>query len=283
MPASRSRTERWRDTLHQIQDRNGGIEFTIARPGIDPSSSHGDLIWRVRIVRFDDHELVVEAPTAMGNAIHLNSDIDVVGVMAVGQNKWMFRSKTLGMTNTPGPRGLMMPAVRLQMPQEVERCQRRQFLRVPTAEIRMPEVECFPLLDPMSAIPAEVACREAIQSNAPFTTGSAIMPEVGPMFKASLVNIGGGGVGLLVPKTDTSGINRSKLIWARFDLRPEISAPLCITARIAHTHLNHEQDVYAGVSFEFAFHANYRPFVADLLVRYVGALQERQMANRKAA
>ncbi|MBS0191283.1 MAG: hypothetical protein U0573_15755 [Phycisphaerales bacterium] len=281
MPASRSRTERWRDSLQQIQDRNGGIEFTIARPGIDPEANHGDLLWRVRIVRMDDNELVVEAPTAMGNAIHLNPDIEIVGVIAVGQNKWMFRSTTLGMTATPGPRGLMMPAVRLRMPQDVERCQRRQHLRVSTAEIRLPEVECYPLLDPASAAPAEVACRDAIQRGIP--QGSDLLPEVGPMFKAKLVNIGGGGVGVLVPKGESSSFGRSGLIWTRFDLRPEIVAPLGVTARVAHTHLTHDQETYAGISFEFAFHGAYRPFVADLLVRYLQVLQERQMSARKAA
>lgn len=277
MPASRSRTERWRDCLQQIKDRSGGIEFTVARPGIDPEADSGDLVWRVRVIRFDDAELVVEAPVAMGNAIHLEPDIDVVGILSVGQNRWMFRSKTLGMTTTPGPRG-MMPALRLQMPENVERCQRRQFLRVATAEVRLPDVECFPLLDPMSAIPAEVACRTSMH-----TGGSTLLPEVGPVFKAKLLNIGGGGVGLLVPRSETSGVNRSKLIWARFDLRPDMPAPLGVTARIVHTHLNHEQDVYAGVSFEFAFHAAYRPFVSDLLVNYVQALQDRQMASRRAA
>ncbi|MBX3389081.1 MAG: hypothetical protein KF691_06450 [Phycisphaeraceae bacterium] len=278
MPASRSRTERWRDCLQQIKDRSGGIEFTVARPGIDPEANSGDLVWRVRVIRFDDSELVVEAPVAMGNAIHLGEDVEVVGILAVGQNRWMFRSKTLGMTTTAGPRG-MMPAVRLRMPEEVERCQRRQFLRVATAEIRLPEVECFPLLDPLSAVPAEVACRDAMKSG----VVSTLLPEVGPVFKAKLLNIGGGGVGLLVPRSETSGANRSKLIWARFDLRPEMPAPLGVTARIVHTHLNHEQDVYAGVSFEFAFHTAYRPFVADLLVNYVQALQDRQRSVRRAA
>ncbi|MBS0188662.1 MAG: hypothetical protein JSS51_11375 [Planctomycetes bacterium] len=278
MPASRSRTERWRDCLQQIKDRSGGIEFTVARPGIDPEGNSGDLIWRVRVIRFDDAELVVEAPVAMGNPIFLGEGIEVVGILAVGQNRWMFRSHTLGMTTTPGPRG-MMPALRLRMPDEVERCQRRQFLRVATAEVKLPDVECYPLLDPQSAVVAEVACREAILTGKP----SSVMPEVGPMFKAKLLNIGGGGVGLLVPRSDTSGVNRSKLVWARFDLRPEIAAPLGITARIVHTHLNHEQDVYAGVSFEFAFHAGYRPFVADLLVKYVQTLQEKQLATRRAA
>lgn len=278
MPASRSRTERWRDCLQQIKDRSGGIEFTIARPGIDPEANSGDLVWRVRVIRFDDSELVVEAPVAMGNAIHLGEGVDVVGILAVGQNRWMFRSTTLGMTTTAGPRG-MMPALRLRMPEEVERCQRRQFLRVATAEIRLPEVECFPLLEPLSAVPAEVACRDAMKSG----VVSSLLPEVGPVFKAKLLNIGGGGVGLLVPRSETSGVNRSKLIWARFDLRPEMPAPLGVTARIVHTHLNHEQDVYAGVSFEFAFHTAYRPFVADLLVNYVQALQDRQRSVRRAA
>lgn len=278
VPASRSRTERWRDSLQQIKDRSGGIEFTVARPGIDPEANSGDLVWRVRVIRFDDAELVVEAPVAMGNAIHLGEGVEVVGILSVGQNRWMFRSKTLGMTTTPGPRG-MMPALRLQMPEDVERCQRRQFLRVATAEVRLPEVDCFPLLDPMSAIPAEIACRESMHKGG----NSTLMPEVGPVFKARLLNIGGGGVGLLVPRTETSGVNRSKLIWARFDLRPEMPAPLGVTARIVHTHLNHEQDVYAGVSFEFAFHAAYRPFVSDMLVNYVQTLQDKQMSSRKAA
>jgi len=167
----------------------------------------------------------------------------------------------------------------MQMPDDVERCQRRQFLRVATAEVHLPEVECFPLLDPMSAIPAEIACRDSMHAGG----SSTVMPEVGPVFKAKLLNIGGGGVGLLVPRTETSGVNRSKLIWARFDLRPEMPAPLGVTARIVHTHLNHEQDVYAGVSFEFAFHAAYRPFVSDVLVNYVQVLQDKQMASRKAA
>lgn len=284
MPANRSRTERWRDCLQQIQERGGGIEFTISRPGLDPETVQGDLLWRVRIIRQSERELVVEAPSAMGQPIHLNEGVDVVGVLAVGQNRWMFHSRTLGMVTTPGPRGLGMPAVRLQMPEEVERCQRRGFLRVSTAELRLPEVECFPLLDPTSAIAAEEACRAQIKSGrAPESGAVTELPNVGPVFRARLLNIGGGGLGLLVGKSDSAAIHRSKFLWTRLDLRPEIPAPLAVSARVAHTHLTHEQDVYAGIAFDFAFHPAHRPFVSDTLVRYVESLQERQHARRDAA
>lgn len=285
MPASRSRTERWRDCLEQIRERGGGIEFTVARAGIDPATQSGDLIWRVRIIEFNDTQLVVEAPMAMGSSIHMNEGIDVVGILSVGQNRWMFRSRTLGMISTPGPRAQMLPALRLQMPENVERCARRQFLRVSTAEVRLPNVECFPLLDPSSGVEAEEACQAAIRDamiNHKIGSSPVVMPRVGPAFNARLLNIGGGGVGLLVPRQEGGGIDRSRFVWARLDLRPEIPLPLGVTARVVHTHMNHEQDIYAGVSFEFAFHPAYKPFVAELLVGYVEQLQRQQEACRKA-
>jgi c-di-GMP-binding flagellar brake protein YcgR len=280
MPASRSRTERWRDSLQQIQDRNGGMEFTIARPGLDPHSTAGDLLWRVRIVKQNDAELVLEAPTAMGSTIHLNADVEVVCIFSVGQNRWMFKSKTLGMTTSAGPGRQLMPAVRIAMPTDVERCQRRAYMRVSTAEVRPITVECFPLIDPASAVEAERASRDAILNAG---RESSAMPNVGPSFTATLVNIGGGGVGLMVPRDQSRGVDRSKFIWTRLDLRPELAAPLAVTGRIVHTHLNHEQDVYLGVSFEFAFHAAHRPFVGEVLVKYAEGLANQQFANRKAA
>ncbi|MFN9968615.1 MAG: hypothetical protein ACK58T_01840, partial [Phycisphaerae bacterium] len=207
MPASRSRTERWRDSLQQIQDRNGGMEFTIARPGLDPHSTAGDLLWRVRIVKQNDAELVLEAPTAMGSTIHLNADVEVVCIFSVGQNRWMFKSKTLGMTTSAGPGRQLMAAVRIAMPADVERCRRRAYMRVSTAEVRPITVECFPLIDPASALEAERASRDAIQNAG---RESSAMPNVGPSFTATLVNIGGGGVGLMVPRDQSRGVDRSK-------------------------------------------------------------------------
>src|SRR4029079_10160732 len=66
VPASRSRTERWRDCLRQVCERDGALEISVptSRPGPGEqtrSGFHGaDLIWRVRIVSLTETEIVIE-------------------------------------------------------------------------------------------------------------------------------------------------------------------------------------------------------------------------------
>jgi len=47
---------------------------------------------------------------------------------------------------------------------------------------------------------------------------SDVMPDVGPSFDATIVNIGGGGIGLQVVSGDASGISRHRLHWLKFQL-----------------------------------------------------------------
>jgi len=63
VPASRSRTERWRDCLHQIYERSGGLDVAIAG-GREGAPSH--LLWRVRVLGLSEAEIVVECPSAAG-------------------------------------------------------------------------------------------------------------------------------------------------------------------------------------------------------------------------
>ena len=67
------------------------------------------------------------------------------------------------------------------------------------------------------------------------------------------------------------------------DLRPEIPAPLAVTARLAHTHIDSEQNLYAGLAFDFAFNPAHREFVLALLARYVDSLQSPQRTSAAAA
>ncbi|MCA9299347.1 MAG: flagellar brake domain-containing protein, partial [Phycisphaerales bacterium] len=93
MPANRSRTERWRDGLQQIFERHGGIEISVASDDDQP-----DLIWRVRILRLTDDEIVVERPSAMGATFDLCEGTALVGGMVIGQNRWMFHTEVTGVT-----------------------------------------------------------------------------------------------------------------------------------------------------------------------------------------
>lgn len=293
MPASRSRTERWRDCLRQVFERDGGLELAL------PSGDEGrngfaggkNLVWRVRIAALTEDEIHVEKPSAVGHAIEFPPGLAIVAVMAIGQNRWMFHTRALGPLGTPGPRrGAPASILRLAMPEQVERCQRRNFYRISTAEVALPRVECWALLDPSSVVVAEVANRALIHDlsgaditgapphSAGLSDDPLVLPEVGPKFSARLMNLGGGGAGLVIDRNDSSALERSRLFWLRIDLTPHIAAPIAVTTRLAHTRLDSSMNIHAGMAFEFTFHPTHKQFVVDQISRYVGALQRQQLA-----
>lgn len=287
MPASRSRTERWRECLRQVFERDGAIEISVpaSKPGAGyqtDSEFHGvDLIWRVRIVGLSETEIVVEQPTAAGRAIDLEAGVRLIAVLAIGQNRWMFHTRIIAVNP-----GRPVRTLRLVMPQTVERCQRRNFFRISTAELSLPTVDCWALLDPTTVAAAEVANRAQIHDLLdtpaaglpPPGEDPLVLPEVGPKFHARLMNIGGGGAGLIIDHSDAGAADRPRLYWLRVHLMPQIPAPLGITARLVHTHIDSAQNLYAGMAFEWSFHPAHRDFVTEQICRYVAILQKQQAA-----
>ena len=284
MPAHRSRTERWRDSLQQIYERGGGIEFSLDRS--DPAATtppaavthRSDVMWRVRLAGLSENELLVDRPAAAGTSVPLAPGTRIVAVISVGQNRWMFHSHVLGPNDGPSPFGAgQLSMLRLKMPEKVERCHRRDFLRISTTELILPRVDCWPLLNPARTGAAEAANRalvhdvEAGRREAPTdpATHDLYLPEVGPPFAASLMNIGGGGVGLLFRKDELSSAERARYIWMRLNLTPVIAAPIAMCAKIVHKHLDSEQNLIAGAAFEFSFSQGHKEFVVEQMLRYV--------------
>ena len=268
MPANRSRTLRWRDSLEKIHQRGGSIEISVDLPDGEGAGSH--LIWRVRVMELTADRIVVEQPVALGRELSLREGLEMVAAITVGQNRWMFRT-----TSVASDSGRLS----LAMPEQVDRCQRRDFFRVATASLALPPADCWPLLDPVSAVSAEVATRALILEGGQYDPDAPILlPEVGPRFAAKLVNIGGGGAGLVIRKEDTSSLDRARLLWVRLDLTPQVAAPIGMAARVVHTHLDSAQNLYAGLAFEFGHHPGYRQFVVEQICRYVEAVSQNQVA-----
>lgn len=282
MPANRSRTERWRDCLQQICERGGGLEFAVDQ-GDHPDRK--DLVWRVHVYHFDGRTILVEHPGSMGLSFPVPAGTPLVGIMAVGQNRWMFRSKVIAVETVPtrtGPR----KALRIVAPDAVERCARRNAERTSTLGLDLPVVDCWPLLDLRSATPIEVANRVQITDLLAQGGGGqarpcddpAAIPEVGPRFEARLANIGGGGVGLVIPRQDHATMDSVHPYFLRIDLRPAVPAPLLLTARVAHTHIDSQQNTYAGLAFDFSLNHEHKDFVVGQIARYVGAMPVRKAA-----
>jgi len=317
MPATRQRTENWRKCLWQVYERGGALEISLSdqphetaspRERADNESSHpssGDgvanLIWRVKILGLNDREILVESPTALGTAMDLDDGIELIGAIVIGQNRWMFGTKILGHVQHKAGPHKMITALRLQMPLRVERCGRRNFYRVSMAELTLPRVRCWSLIDPASAAVAERANEEQVLAmlerargpiesndpNGPSSDAEAMfnehmaLPEVGPPFDATLANIGGGGIGLIVEPDAASSLTSSRLFWLQFALPPEIPAPLAATAKLVHTHIDSAQRTYAGLAFDFSRNRTHESFIVNQLTRYVELRQRAQ--TRRAA
>jgi len=281
MPASRSRTQRWRESLEKIHQRGGGLELTLDR---GPDARGGDLVWRVRLLEIGPESLRVEHPGALGMPFPVKRGARLIGILAVGQNRWMFHTRVLAVRDGADEG---TPSLEIAAPEGVERCMRRTFDRIRTASVSLPPVECWTLLDPATARAAEIACRTQLldlQDADVLGLGDAgadeapLLPDVGQRFTGELANVGGGGAGIRFAKDQAPAVDGRRYFWMRLDLRPVLPAPLAVTARLAHSHLDSAQNVYAGMAFEFQHHPEHKGFVLDQIRRYFELTQRRQAA-----
>lgn len=290
--------------MRQICDRNGALEIAIAQSYDDQKRNSQDLVWRVRILGLTDSEIIVEQPTALGQHIPIEQGLELVGILSVGQNRWMFFTTNLGSKAVQVNEQKSINAIRLLMPEGVQRCQRRNYYRVSTAALHLPAVELWPLIDPASVVVAEranelqfngsdlppqermspkrVSSEDGMlsmhDSPSPFD-GEEIMPDVGPKFSATLLNIGGGGIGLLIEPQDANVLNSHKLFWVRISLPPHLTEPVCATGKLIHSHMESTHKVYAGLAFDFSFNPCHHRFVVDQICRYIAEQQREQLQH----
>ncbi|MEM8758248.1 MAG: hypothetical protein AAGF47_10765 [Planctomycetota bacterium] len=272
MPARRSRTERWRESLHELRDRNGPIEISVSAEG------GKSLVWRVRLFEIDGGDLIVERPVALRQRVPIRTGTELVGAIAIGQNRWMFLTSVIDETSYNAG-GRQIESLRLRAPTSVERCQRRSFFRISTAALDLPSTRLAYLPDPSAGLPLEVATQAALVEAAsvghpgPVDPGDLAMPLTGPTAEASLVNLGGGGACLRVPPEGAAMLDRVGAFLLRVDLTPTIALPLPITARLAHCRVDSSQHVHAGFSFDFSNNRAYERFIGEQVCRYVASLQ----------
>lgn len=294
MPANRLRNEQWRRSLDQIAERGGGLEISFPRPATDEQASADDpitsnLIWRVRILNLTEDEIMLEQPMALGERMALERGVELVAVMAVGQNRWMFKTTVLG--HAEPPPGRTSAAFRVAVPETVERCRRRSFYRVSTTQLILPKVVCWPLLNTDSVVLAEKSNEmRVLASQNPSEPATfedidehLTMPEVGPPFKATLANMGGGGIGIVVEQGDAQSLTRHRTFWLSIALPPEITVPLAVTAKLVHTHIDSSQKTYCGLAFEFGHNRSHQRFIVEQIRRCVNIQQEAQLSKLRKA
>jgi hypothetical protein len=277
--------------LRQVHERRGALEIAVVNRH-DSSGDDRHLVWRVKLLALSEDAIIVEQPMTLGQAIRVEAGIEMIAFLTVGQNRWMFHTTNIGPLQHPIGPNREVAAMRLTMPTTVERCQRRNYYRMETGELTLPEVDVWPLLDPKSVLVAERANElkyKAIHDptaqvvEIASNDDEAIMPEVGPKFSATLLNIGGGGVGLRVKPCDAQSLTRHKVFWVRFVLPPLLDTPVCATGKLAHTNVDSTQHTYAGMAFDFSFNPGHQRVVVEQICRYITSQQQAQLDRTSAA
>lgn len=285
MPAKRSRTLRWRDCLEEIHQRGGAIDVAIARD--DEEGPSQQLIWRVSLLGLSNDELVIEEPATMGTPIKLRDGVELVGIMSIGQNRWTFRTENLGRTDAALNPHRSVRAYRLRMPERVTRTQRRDYYRLAVAGLDLPSVDMWPLNDPRSVIVAErmmdEASRAVQQGETPVLPNledPTVRPDIGPGVVGTLLNVGGGGIGVRIPPEHSAIVNRHRVFWLRLAMPGAMEVPILATAKLVHTHLQTDHSIYGGMSFDFSHNADHKRVVVDEICRFVVQQQRFQLQRR---
>lgn len=283
MSAHRSKAIEWRRSLEQIRHRDGIVEIAIAHGAAgqglafdsDVNPSVANLVWRLRIREVGPDEFAVERPSSNGRPIDIPRGTALIGAVTFEKDRWMFRSRVLGIWTPLTGFSASNRGIRIAMPHQVERCLRRAT-RITVAGMRLPKIEMWPLLDPSTALSCERAYETALQrvkeGSAPIAPSDEVLPKVGAGFQATLVNIGSGGLGVLVEPEDAVALSYHRLFWVRFGLGAVMPIPIAVSARIVHTHIDAAHRVFAGVSFNFDLNPAYQSVVGDQIIQVIGKI-----------
>jgi hypothetical protein len=68
----------------------------------------------------------------------------------------------------------------------------------------------------------------------------------------------------------------------RVNLGPDLPAPIALTGRIVHTHMDSAQSIHVGLAFEFGFNPGHREFVISQVCGMVSKLLSEQGASQAA-
>jgi len=256
--------------------------LALAPPDGDTTPTSGDLVWRVRLLRVGEDDLLVETPRALGRDVRIAPHTELVAGIVIGQNRWTFRSRVLTATepHRTNHRAQQSGLLTLEMPDHLERCQRRHG-RYGANGLRLPTVDLWPLLDPSSVVPIQriaTALVEDVLVGRPVDTTALndLHPMVGPRFGGTLMNIGGGGVGVRLEAADASVLTHHPVLWVRIPLGDAMPVPVLSTGKVVHTHIDSAQFTYAGLAFDFSFNPAAQRIITEQILFTIEAQQRRR-------
>lgn len=250
----------WIHAMHQLADRNGVVELT---PLTKRGERLSELTVRSRILAADDEGAVVtEAPAIEPQRW---TQVRAVQILAVNHTHRLTAASRLEKWR---PFSLnartSVEAVQLGAPLAVRSAQRRQHFRVNTVAVPVSAVR-IQAIDPAGA-----AADQAVSSQ---------------MLHARMMNLSGGGMGVLIDPDDPNAklLLKGRDYQCSFTL-PDDPATIMVQAHLVHYLKRRDKRIYLGMSFQFL---GQTPCEADRtqdrIIRFTTELQRLQLQRQRGA
>lgn len=241
--------------LDAMVKRDGSIEITPVvgdDEGPPPTA-------RVRLLVRNDKGMVIDRPIGMAFLRHMEKGTRLNALVAEGADRWQFSSTILGAVTYRLNDATEVPAIAITLERNVRSAQRREFFRVTIGNVAVKTV----LMTPNNAERKQAATDDV----------DGIKP-----FEAKLINIGGGGIGVLTPQR----VDWQLPLIRHYDctLRlPTRNEPLIVPAEVVRLEAQEDGTSYMGLHFTFATPADRRA-CEDAICPFT-AWHQRQILQRR--
>lgn len=216
--------------------------------------------FRTRVINAGDNGMVLQRPlqAEAAGCFHPRAIVSVLVIDAEGQ-RWELISRVQRSMKVKLNEKSDTPALLLNFPHELRSGQRRSFYRVAT---RASE------LDSILLVPQDCEHRDGVPEKQQVKS-----------FNAALLNISGGGAGVLAPPEMREQLSRTRYYTCRITL-PVLGFPMMIPICIVHREILEDGQTYLGLAFDFDDDRGDRDRIVDEVCRFATHLQRDQLRKQ---
>lgn len=247
------------EILDSLVKRDGSVEITpiLGKDDQIPPTA------RVRLLARTGKGMVIDRPLGQAFTRHMVEGTRLHVLVADGPDRWEFHTTVLGTIQYRLNDATEVPAIAIGSVGSVRSAQRREYFRVTIGSVLVKSVRLTPVL-----------------SDAQTQTGTdeaAGMQDVKP-FDAKLINIGGGGIGVITPQRVAWQLPLVRRYQCSLPL-PTRNTPVVIPADVVRLEEQEDGTTYMGLQFDFENLPD-RHACADAICHFT-AWHQRQILQRR--
>lgn len=271
----------WFGLVKEIANRNGVVT-------IHPEAGDGDnddllaLEYKVRLLKIDDGQWIVERPFAKAGELGFPDGRGVYGIVHTESHRFGFRSRVAATELFELNDSRRVPVLRLAAPHDVQLVQRRAYYRIPLAAVSLPSVGVWPVRDLSTLREAEYANERLHRLSHSDDPQDAVVarPDVGQPLTARLFDLSGNGMALITDMANRPLFSEVERLWIEFNL-PNVEHPIAVVGKVVRVNAFADRELFIGIQFCFDYYKAHQIFVTDHICRYAAQQQRLKLQRQR--